>query len=101
MPMQPRPWAETSRPWLPSLRLSIADPVLVGIDLAVDERQVATGLVEPGLHRDPVLLEQFQARLQVVLVGPDEVRVAADLPDRHAGRAQALDRVDPGEVILA
>src|SRR5262245_50309811 len=100
MPMQPRPSAETSSPWLPSLRLFM-ELLLVDGDLVIDEREVALALGEPGQHGGPVLPEERQPFGLVAVAGPHELGVTPDLPDRHAGRPQALKGPDPRQVVLA
>src|SRR3954454_12782566 len=99
MPMQPRPWADTSSPWLPSFLLSIG-PLLVHLDLLFDEVEVPTNLGQPSPDVASVLLEQGEALGLVAVAGAHQVRIAADAPNWHPGRPQALEHLDPSEVLL-
>src|ERR1044071_6066366 len=97
--MQPRPSADTSKPWLPSFLLSI-DSLLIYGDLAFDEGEVTLCLRQLGPHRLPVLLEQRQA-LALVAAGPHQLVIATDARDRHPACPQAADRLHPLHVGLA
>src|ERR1700694_5421012 len=99
MPMQPRPWAETSSPWLPSFLLSI-ECLLVSSDLLFDEGEVLLHLRQPSHDRGTMLLEQRQPVALVSFAVTHELGVAADALNRHAGGAQALQGLDPSQVPL-
>ena len=57
-------------------------------DLVVDRSQVVLHLGQTGQDRTPVLLQQGQSVALVAGTGTDEVAVAADVADCHAGRAE-------------
>src|SRR5919108_4930580 len=97
--MQPRPSSETSRS--ASLRFSMfAKPFSVEIDLPIDQLEVAGGLLELGEDGLPVGLEERQA-LRIRVVSPaEQLRIPADLADRHPGCPELRQELDPLEVAL-
>ena len=66
-----------------------------------DEGQVPAHLGELRLHRVAMLLDQGQARGLVAVPGPHQLGVAPDAADGHAGLAQALQDLDPRQVVIA
>jgi hypothetical protein len=77
--MQPSPSAETSRPWVPKVLLSI-DYLLIGGDLPFDVGQVPLHLRQLGPHRLPVLLETLSplVRASTALVRPVSREAVSD-----------------------
>lgn len=66
-----------------------------------DEGEVPTHLSQLRLDRVAMLLEQGQALGLVAVPGAHQLGVAPDAAHRHAGRAQALQDLDPCQVIVA
>src|SRR5689334_25016817 len=122
MPMQPRPRAETvSGLVVPRVRVCnvmtpaktfectpsqgrsgvVLELAFVDADLHVDRPQVTVDLGQLGLDPLAVCLEQSQPFGLVPVAGADQPGVPADVADRHPGRAQPGDQLDPGQVLLA
>ncbi len=66
-----------------------------------DERKVLAHLRQLHPDRVSMVLEQGQALGLVAVPGAHQLGVLPDAADGHAGRAQALHDLDPGQVILA
>ena len=66
-----------------------------------DEGEVLTHLRQLRLNRVAMLLEQGQALGLVTVAGAHQLGVAANAANRHAGGAQALQDLDPRQVVVA
>src|SRR5690606_750415 len=119
MPMQPSPTAETVS-WVPSLRVFIAAPLsarapsppfrlsfvivgtpcgLAGIagDLVVEDAKAGRQACEADTHLFAVPLQQLAApRFRARALFP-QGRIAHHVPDRHPGRLQPTEKLDPGQ----
>src|SRR6266508_3602158 len=121
MPMQPRPSVETVRAdVVPRVRVvvivmptsqrlrarskssgpGLVEAVLVEADLVVDGAQVVGDLGELAAYSLAVVEEQPQSLDLVAVAGADQFGVRADLADRHTGRTQLGDQLDPAQVAL-
>src|SRR5690348_958280 len=76
------------------------DPAAVDADLVVEDLEVLLQLGEPCEHLDAVGLEEGETVLLVAVAVGDELGVAPDGPDRHAGGPQPGADVDPVQVEL-
>ena len=65
-----------------------------------DERKVLAHLRQLRPDRISMLLEQGQALGLVAVPGAHQLGVSPDAADGHAGRTQALQDLDPGQVIV-
>src|SRR5450830_2004302 len=126
MPMQPRPMAETVRtvPFsaLPSVRvervrgvvmsracsfertrsqgLLRTDTTLVDPDLVLDRLEVLLDVRELCEHALAVGVQEREPLHLVPVARAAQLRVRADLADRHPGPAQARQHDDPAQVLL-
>src|SRR3954447_5950389 len=102
MPMQPRPWAETSGPLSPSLRVFIVlTPLRVHLDLVVDHEQAALEVADPIADLLAVVSQQLLAGGSGVIARADQFRVAEHVRDRHPGQPHLADELQPAQVAVA